>query len=288
MRMRCRGTRCALIAASAVGLAVMTLVGAGTVWAGTRSIGFSIPGKHKHTISFGGQTGEFGGATVSASPNALNDRKNIAYSSYHVEKASVTAKHFAASFGTLGKVDMKFRATSDPKKIPVPRGCKGKPGSTVKGRFRGIAKFVGEGGYTKVTAHRATGHATEAPVINGCKASKPVHTVSFSAGEAPDYDVGVGATRTLSSGKTLFNANVSRTKGKVAIFRLINRVGAQSQFTYNAGLTSAQLHPPAPFKGSGSYTEGGPFTGNLSVSFPGEKNVPLAGPNFSGNLYEYP
>lgn len=276
---------------AAVALVASSVLGTGAAsGAATRMNSIEVDGSKRHTIYFSGQTGDFGGGFINASPNALNDDKNVAYSLYHVTDAKVTKTEFVARFGSFGRVNADFKPTDDPKTIPVPSGCQGEPGKVTKGVFKGPIEFKGEGGYTSVDLDRAKGRSMKNVQIDHCRPPKTHEAVALAAGNgfpAP----GFSAVRKLGSANVVFGANVSHTVGDVEISRLVNRVGPSRQFTYNNSLSAAHVDPPAPFSGEANFKETGAwgpdtgtFTGSLQVSFPGEKNVRLAKPGTQGSL----
>jgi hypothetical protein len=277
--------------AATLALAATSLLGVGTATAAaTRTMTFQVDGSKNHTIYFTGTTGEFGGGFVNASPNALNDSKNTAYSLYRVSDATVSRTEFVAKFGSFGRVNTDFKPTDDPKAIPVPSGCQGEPGKVTKGVFKGPIEFKGEGGYTNVDLGRARGRSMKNVQIESCRPPKTHAAVALAAGDGYPAP-GFAALRKVGSANVVFGADVSHSVGDVEISRLVNRVGPSSQFNYNNSLSRAHVDPPAPFSGEADFKETGAwgadtgtFTGSLQVSFPGEKNVALAKPGTHGAL----
>jgi hypothetical protein len=167
---------------AAIALFATSLLGVGTAGAATRTMSIQVDGSKNHTIYFSGTTGEFGGGFVNASPNALNDSKNVAYSLYRVSDAKVSRTEFVASFGSFGKVNVDFKPTDDPKRIPVPEGCKGEPGKSTKGVFKGPIEFRGEGGYTSVDRNKVRGVSRKNVEIVSCRPPKTHAAIALAAG----------------------------------------------------------------------------------------------------------
>jgi hypothetical protein len=92
----------------------------------------------------------------------------------------------------------------------------------------------------------------------------------------------------LYCGPTTFVATESGMRGPMQISRTVISSAPAADFSFDPGFNAAALTPPAPFSGSGTFLRVGDgsttWSGSLAVSFPGEPNVALAGPQFTASL----
>jgi hypothetical protein len=198
-----------------------------------------------------------------------------------------------ATFGSFGKVKMRFREARNRSWRGRVRTCRG-ANRFIKRRgvFRGNLRFRGEDGYVSIRIHRAKGAVvTEAPK---CKRRRGGggFDIPFANLSQPKSAViaiarqGVDATAFLAvedRRSTLFFATREESRGKLAIVRMAV-LRRQSRIHTDEALTSARLTPPAPFHGTGRYRAAADGTsawsGGLSVNFPGKPRYPLTGPEF--------
>lgn len=199
-----------------------------------------------------------------------------------------------ATFGSFGKVKMRFRESRNRSWVGQRRTCRG-ANRFIKRRgvFRGNLRFKGEGGYVSIRIHRAKGAVVvEAPKCrhrHGGGGSFDLPFGSFSQPKSALLAIareGVDSTAFLAiedRRSTLFLASKEESRGKLAIARLAI-VRKRSEVRINDSLTSAKLSPPSPFHGKGSYRaapDGSTaWSGSLSVNFPGAPRFPLTGPSF--------
>lgn len=104
-------------------------------------------------------------------------------SSVYVAHAKVTRHHLKADLGKFGKISLRYHARSQRQAMTAAASKAPKPGSIAarffqrllgcavlfeptKGVFKGRIRFRGEGGYTRVRAHRA--HGTISPATLEC------------------------------------------------------------------------------------------------------------------------
>lgn len=198
-----------------------------------------------------------------------------------------------ATFGSFGKVKMRFREARNRSWRGRVRTCRG-ANRFIKRRgvFRGNLRFRGEDGYVSIRIHRAKGAVvTEAPK---CKRRRggggfDIPFANFSQPKSAVIAIarqGVDATAFLAvedRRSTLFFATREESRGKLAIVRMAV-LRRQSRIYTDEALTSARLTPPAPFHGTGRYRAAADGTsawsGGLSVNFPGKPRYPLTGPEF--------
>jgi len=91
------------------------------------------------------------------------------------------------------------------------------------------------------------------------------------------------------TGVLLFFTETATTEkekvGQVKIERFGFGNGPKTSFRFDSALTSAHVEPPdPPFSRDADFASPNQWTGSLSVSFPGDPDVPLAGPTFSAQL----
>jgi len=200
-----------------------------------------------------------------------------------------TAKRMVMDMGSRGGYDLRFHVKKT-RMIDPPKGCTGKQAKARIGVWRGQIKFRGEGGYTSVDATRAPGRVvpehslwhcghqvkgTQLLVVGG----PPPPPIQFTAFK-PDH----GSTTSFTA---ISSETVPATGATVTVSRRVAVNGTSDQFTFNNALTSARVNPPAPFSGTGTFTDGrqGNWTGSLTVDFPGHPNFALHGPsNWGGGL----
>jgi hypothetical protein len=86
---------------------------------------------------------------------------------------------------------------------------------------------------------------------------------------------------------TLLTASTKERVGRIRVYRRALRVTKQDEgeFSFDTALTSAHVAPGGePFVGSAEYRGPDSWMGSLTVSFPGEESVPLAGPEYQATL----
>jgi hypothetical protein len=238
---------------------------------------FQLKGSHGYKLQ-GFGSGRTVSITASKGPGVAT------YSS----RGKVTATVMKADFGTLGTVRVRFHAERT-KTVDPPKGCTGSKQKRETGVWRGKIRFKGEGGYTKVRTRKA--HGTVLLTRNlKCRGPKPKPATVLNAtkvDQATNTTVTFHAAKLKGSAKRSFAASEFGTfqnkAGQGTIFRTVSLTGSASAFTFNGGLTSAQVRPPSPFSGTGNFASspsGNSWTGPLAVDFPGDPNVSLAGNGF--------
>jgi hypothetical protein len=80
-----------------------------------------------------------------------------------------------------------------------------------------------------------------------------------------------------------------QTRGDLAILRFAFTASDSARaFSVDNALTRAQVKPPAPFHGTGTYRAASDgtktWTGGLAINFPGAPRLPLTGPEFKPEL----
>jgi hypothetical protein len=215
----------------------------------------------------------------------------------HVSETSMRA-----NLGARGRIRLKYQPRGKAPLKDVPERCF--IGGSSESRTRaiapphGIVRFLGEGGYTSVIAHRARGVIHEkltcgeprkthshdrshVPVLVADSKDGPL----FSAGRQLSGSSPPGTPTAEQVG--FFALDFQRDR-QIQIFRVAGADGPSGDFTYDSALTSATVTPPAPFSGSAQFErlpDGSTnWTGSLSVDFPGLGPVPLTGFPFTATL----
>lgn len=219
-------------------------------------------------------------------------------------RGRVTPRGVRARFGGLGKVAVEFRPSGRVKRKRPPRGCRGGVRKTFPGVFVGTIRFRGERGYTRASARRAKGSMEIRPAWR-CKGRRGAEG---EAGGPSFPDLGPGVTTTLQAsstrgrlafvaaawrppeerGLTVFFATATERRGGMVVERGATAIGPERGFVFDAGLGTATVSPPRPFRGTAMLTTepGGTtsWSGSLKVDLPGRKGVALATPTFTASL----
>jgi hypothetical protein len=210
----------------------------------------------------------------------LRVAKDGVSSSYTVP-AKVATRRIKARLRGFGRIAMKFHpegARAVPKRAVI---CE-QLDVTTPGTYRGKIRFRGEHGYTRVRAHRARGDV--GPRQTRCFKDENDHGTELIARAE---STGFVALRDDKFSFTAFLAAIRERRHGVLINRRASRLADTSEFTFDAGLSSAHVGPARPFSGSADFAGPNQWSGPLSVSFPGEPDVPLAGSDFTAVLKSY-
>jgi hypothetical protein len=222
-------------------------------------------------------------------------RKDDAYAFYRT-RALFTKRRLRARLGPFGRVNLRYdihrRAAAPegqdpsreqrPAKLARETVCVG-TGSAHAETFKGRIHFDGENGYTRIRARRARGWGG---------------TDSFKCSRGGGGHRVAGTVLTAKSGALEFEAERFRRFGderflyaqeekRVGAVRVVREASnyRNAVFDFSRDLTSAHVEPSgAPFSGSADYASPDQWTGDLSVSFPGEPDVALTGPDFTARL----
>lgn len=222
-----------------------------------------------------------------------------------------------ARFGSIGRVDLRFQPSGKTKRGRPQRGCRG-PRSVIElGRVRGTASLRGEGGYFRVERTGGSAELERSPrlVCARGRAQNIRPDVSLRDLVAPDFELEEGVF--LGAPVAALNA-VAKVEGRFIALRATHYESLAPEPVVQVGTLesgggmaigrgawiiapkrtlrtslpgerppSATLTPPAPFRGTASFSALSPtanaWTGSLSVRLPGLE-VPLTGPRFSTDL----
>lgn len=227
----------------------------------------------------------------------LTARKGGASAIYVVRRKG-HGRGIQARFPGLGRVSLRFQPRGKPKRESG--FCGGRGSVQQPGLFRGIVRFRGEQGFTRVAASRARGHFyrafREVCRESGAGRSEPTPGYSLTAlASSPGRTIGFYAFRStyewpIRNEATYIASTFERRRGA-----LILRNASAS--TRPGGLMlggdvlrpdSATVAPPSPFSGAASFhgSPGAPgeWEGTLAADLPGAGTVQLTGSSFESRL----
>lgn len=221
----------------------------------------------------------------------------------YVARGTVTRNRIAASFGSMGKVSVRFRPSGQVAESKPQRHCRGADHFTsALGVYVGSIRFSGEDNYLSLHAQRAKGRI-RSPLHLHCasfhfrqiegRLARPVRDVSSGnitlLGASQRHGVSAIELFALQlRERTFFLALSEQGRGKMAELRYAVAVAPDKTFTFDDARTSATLQPPAPFHGKGEYRAAADGTttwsGSLSASFPGAPRFSLTGSGYKATL----
>jgi hypothetical protein len=269
---------------------------------------FTLRGSNGYRIAVSSENVGQGPSTIELSAQRRNE--DIVYEAH----GTVTPTSMRASFGRLGRVSLRFRPSGKTRQVKVAKRCHADRPPVVKaklGTFVGTVRFQGERGYTKVSAHRATGGIGDPLAIRSegpdCEtsrskakkmqelesvalsASDPTAAIGFTVARAFGQLSRLGPPTALSpQGRYLFLLFAAERAEQMSILRSVAAVGSAGDFLFDNALTSATVSPPAPFTGTGGFQRNSDgstdWTGTLSVPVAGLGMVRLTEPGFRAEL----
>jgi hypothetical protein len=208
----------------------------------------------------------------------------------------------SASFGDLGRVEMRFRPSREAFQSRRLQGCRGPDRYTYRrGSFVGSFEFRGEGRFTAVNVHRAQGTVVtphgrlhcrtelEPAAVGGLMPAPGGRRVtSLFAGWRSGLVARFFLAATDGHDPAGFEARSYETRGALAILRRTLVKAPDAAFATDGALGFATLTPPAPFSGSGYLRRDASgarvWEGSLAVTFPGQPSLPLTGPEYRTGL----
>ena len=224
---------------------------------------------------------------------------------YIVRRHKHGERGFEAKLPGVGRIAVEFRPRGKATRIPLLRGCTGRPGLREDGVFVGTINFHGERGYTEVTRARAHG-TVRRTFPQTCRVDEKEGN---GGGRFDEKLTGADLVAVSPKGGLLFSASLLEF-GDGSEFPPMLKYWA-GQFSFGHGMqvirfvfgsgplksfsaehtgrtAAASAEPAAPFTGSADFAiapDGAPtWTGNLSVSFPGTGPMRLAGKRFKAQL----
>jgi len=196
----------------------------------------------------------------------------------------------AAEWAARGRVNAHFVARQVDHE-PVPR-CDGD--YTVEtGLLVGMLRFRGEGGYAEVDSTAVPATLTRQPEME-CDFSSLAkgdesHESSSVGGSfgRSRRQLGVSASEHPALGTLTVRAYSSTSRDGVYVTRRVSATAPLTALALHPEAETATLTAPPPFTGSATYRafpgkEAGTWRGDLTVDFPGEPGVRLAGKRFGG------
>lgn len=246
------------------------------------------------------------------------DAQTFAYSQavYAVRpQKSIDSGVLRARFGSIGRVDLRFRPSGKTKVGHTAKHCRGRAPQTEFGEYRGTISLSGEHGYFRVHARRASGVRSQTFRLSCARGQ----AVKDKAQSLYEYAAPVPGFFVSSAGGSIaLLLAASRNGGRFVYLRAAHMQGDGPGAEVQAGaaerepgmaigrsavseggegtlLTSlpgvhpatATLAPPAPFHGEanfvGSSSTSHSWTGSLGVSLPG-LDLPLTGRGFGTSL----
>lgn len=208
--------------------------------------------------------------------------------------ATVTPTRLDADLGALGRISAEIVPGGRKRKL---RSHYGGDTSVIEpSRYRGTFEFHGELGYTEAAATDVPEYprffldvicpgATGEEVSGG--AGLPGARLHVSS-QRPDRRLSLQLNKNRPGKATVFSATIAETRGRIQIERSVSGRQPARAFDYDPLLRTATVAPLAPFSGAASFRRGAApanrWTGDLSVDFPGEPDVGLAGAGLSMSL----
>lgn len=217
---------------------------------------------------------------------------------YVVHPPRTPASQIRATFAGVGRISVRFHASGRVKRSPAI--CGGRASMKQGGIFRGVIRFMGEQGFTRISTDHARGFVFQS-FKESCKGSSRGNSSTSSAytlterAKAPAGWIVFGATRftdesPFAGSSNYFASQWKRRHGMVSV-KVAFASGDSSAFEIAGSPSrpmSAVLTPPSPFNGTASFkaipSESAEWAGTLEVDLPGLGIVPLTGPGFTPEL----
>jgi hypothetical protein len=272
------------------------------------NVEFSVAAGNGYRIAVSGEVGTNRNAPDDVTLSASRGDVSVNYLGH----GKLTSSQMTASFGRFGRFSVRFRPSGKVRRVTVPKACvKDRPPVVMArlGTYVGTIRFEGEGGYTKVLAHRADGgigdplaikpklecergsvaaQIREAQTIRlSANAKTPEGGIDFGAWAGPALPINSGPSTVPGDPYTFLAVAIQRAGG-VSIVRSVAATAPAADFVFDSTLDAATVAPPVPFSGSATFQRNADgtigWTGSLAVSFPGMPDVPLVGPRFEESL----
>lgn len=276
---------------SSTSAAAVTAAPASTLDSDVAEHGFKLQGSHGFSIfvaAYSEEDGRIGRIYITAS------RKDE--SAFYEAPAKVTIDSIQADLGKLGRIDVVRRPLGGEKTVH-PK-CFGGAQTYEPATLEGLIEFNGEEGYTRARESRVAQlpawlmFVSHGPCGSGyAEATGPgepgarLRGVSFAHSRSLSFQVNKNSPRA----PMVFTAWLKERRDGIRISRELAGTEPSSAFHFNPSLRTASLSPGVPFSGSASLTRSrnsfSPiWTGDLSLDFPGNAGVPLAGPGVHVSL----
>jgi hypothetical protein len=206
--------------------------------------------------------------------------------------SAATAASIQADLGGLGRIDLTFHPSGERE---VDRSCDGGV-SYASGTYEGIFEFHGEEGYTGASTGRTPFNLEPLQKLecSGTRGSGEVEGPGLPGAKLLLTSSGSGRKLRLQVNENRpgrpvrLEARVWERRGRIRITRGVLARTASSAFSFDPMLKTASLEPQAPFSGAGVFRRNAPpvnrWSGNLTVDFPGNSDVPLTGRDIRASL----
>jgi hypothetical protein len=217
----------------------------------------------------------------------------------YLARGVATSRRLQASFGRFGRLEMRFHPSTVPSKPGARPGCRGRHRHPeLPGTWEGTLRFKSDGGYVSVDVHRALGSIRRRGELcpshrprPATASSGPFSSFSLDDSVAAGWHQGLEGAQVMgfeARKGVLYLAFAQQAFGSVAILRVASVLAKPGTLSVNSALTHAEISPPAPFHGTGTYTAAPDGTtawaGSLTVNFPGSPRFPLTGERFKAEV----
>jgi hypothetical protein len=230
----------------------------------------------------------------------------VGRSTSYSTRARATRRGLVADFGRLGRIELEFEASGPPTEQKPTRFCHGEPQLTWEGVYTGTVELAGRYGFRQVRdlTFEKKGTFTHTPrtVCHIPGEKRPAEPADgngvllwaascdgsgFSAqGERPR-----SVPDTDQPDPVSYSADSTLRLGPVQVAQSFTVHAAPGTFSFDEGLTTATVSPPAPFHGTGTLVRAADGTtawsGSLSATILG-RQVSLAGSGFESELQSFP
>jgi hypothetical protein len=217
---------------------------------------------------------------------------------YVVHSPRTPIDQIRATFPGVGRISVRLHASGRVKRWPA--FCGGRASMKRDGVFRGVIRFKGEQGFTRVVTGHARGFVSQS-FKETCKGSghgnsstSPVYALTEHS-KSPAGRLVFVALKPIEgspfAGTSSYFASQSKRRHSMVSLKIASARGGSNAFEIGGSPsqpTSAVVTPPAPFSGTASFNAalGGlvEWTGTLAVDLPGEGTVKLTGSRFAPEL----
>lgn len=226
----------------------------------------------------------------------------------YTTKGRVSSGQIDASFGTLGRIDVRLHLVPRPANLAHKGRCKGRSPLYMEGTYRGAIEFSRQGDVPKVSVKRGRVYF-ERHFRQVCKERQPQSTPGGKKVNRK-IEVDLLTVHGKSEGRTVLlqainlasRQNPARSWGQLAAtiyerhesVRIARRAIASldhHSFVVSGGgnnLETVRVEPPEPFAGSALYLREPASTpqwvGDLSIYLSGTDRIFLTGPSFNAVL----
>jgi protein-S-isoprenylcysteine O-methyltransferase Ste14 len=208
----------------------------------------------------------------------------------YVARATVTPDKLEADLGSLGRVSAEILPGRVEKTLRS--RCGGGSERVAPRLYRGTFEFHGEESFTDAVATEVP----ESPQVLLNLSCPGVTSGELSSPKLPgarllvrrhDRSLWLRLNKNRPDKTAIFSATLFEMRNGIRIERSVSGRQPARAFEYGPLLRTATIAPVAPFSGAARFDRragADRWTGNLSLDFPGERHVPLAGASFSVHL----